>query len=90
MGGDGGNAVIGGGGSCVGSGGGARKDDASWVKTQRSLSSISLLELTSEISSITFVVVKGSRRSLKRERDVICRFVQSISVANEAIQMEIF
>ena len=34
--------------------------EVSWVKSQMSMSSISLLELTSKISSITFVMMECS------------------------------
>ena len=39
---------------------GAGVDDVSWVKLQMSMSSIFSMELTSKISSITFVMVEGS------------------------------
>ena len=39
---------------------GAGVDDVSWVKSQMSMSSIFSMELTSKISSVTFVMVEGS------------------------------
>ena len=51
---------------------GAGVGDASWVMSQRSMSSISSFALTSKISSITFVIVKVPQRLKTREGIVIC------------------
>ena len=39
---------------------GVEVGDVSWVKSQRSMSSISLLVLTSKISSVIFLIAEGS------------------------------
>ena len=49
----------------------ARVGGVSWVKSQMPMSSISFLMLILEISSITFVMVKGSSKSENRGRGIL-------------------